>query len=164
MTAMLSRQGLWFLYRTDQGAVDRRTWWLGAILLAAILLVLSLGWLALAPWASRGLDERAFLDPLTIAAYVYLAAFSFATILIAVSYVNLSAKRFRARGHAGSFPLALAGAPLIVLLLAGAAHWLQGQAPGSVSVWLVVGLDTLALAALIWHVIDLGVRADRTVT
>ena len=47
-----------FLFRTDAGRIDRPTWWRGTVLLAGPLVLATLGWIALAPWAHRGLDER----------------------------------------------------------------------------------------------------------
>ena len=51
-----------FLFRTDAGRIDRPTWWRGTIMLAGPLVLATLGWIALAPWAHRGLDERALVD------------------------------------------------------------------------------------------------------
>ena len=112
-----------FLFRTEQGRIDRQTWHYGAGLLALPLVVLTGLWLALAPYANRSLDQRAFADPRTFASYAYLVVYAFAVLLIAVCYVNLSAKRFRDRGRPA--PVGLAGLLPFVALCDGAARWLQ---------------------------------------
>ncbi len=151
--ALFSREGFRFLYRNDEGTIDRSTWWLALIPLASVLILMTLIWLLLAPWGQRGLNERAFIDPRTIAAYFYLAFYAFCVILIAVSYTNFSAKRLRARRR---WP-ALAGLLPLAALLAGAAHWLYPRV-AEVMPWALVAACDIALAGvIIWHVIDLGV-------
>lgn len=140
------------LYRTERGRIDRQAWVRGAVPLAALLALLTLGWSALAPFASRGPGERAFFDPLAIAANLYLVLYTFAAVLIAVSWVNLSAKRFRDRGRPS--PVGLAGLFPLLALLAGSIHWLRPRAADIVPVWLVFAGDALALAALAWTVAE----------
>ena len=158
MAGIFTRESLRFLFRRDEGTIDAKTWWAGSIVLASILLALSLIWLALRPWAGRGLDERAMLDPLTVVAYVYAIFYAFAVILIAVSYVNLSAKRFRARGWTGAWTTGLSGLPLIVLLLAGGLQWLVWRVPESTPPWTALTLGLLCAGLFVWHVIELGLR------
>ncbi len=157
MASVLSGEGLRFLYRSEEGVIDRRVWWLGAIPLAAILFVMTAIWLALEPYARRGLDERAFLDKMTLAAYIYLAVFAFAVLLITVCFVMLSMKRLRDRGR----PTGLAGALPLMALLTGGANWLEPQ----VNVPLVTTLATLSWialgAALVWTIVEMGVLAGR---
>ena len=157
MASVLSGAGLRFLYRSEEGVIDRRVWWLGAMPLAAVLFAMTMIWLALEPYAKRGLDERAFLDPMTLAAYIYLAIFAFAVLLITVCFVMLSMKRLRDRGR----PSGLAGALPLMALLAGAANWLEPQ----VNVPLVTTLATLSwialAAALVWTIVEMGVLAGR---
>ena len=157
MASVLSGEGLRFLYRSEEGVIDRRVWWLGAAPLAAILFVMTMIWFALEPYARRGLDERAFLDPLTIVAYLYLAAFAFAVIFASVCFVILSMKRLRDRGR----PPGLAGALPLAALLAGAANWLEPQIDASLVSTLAL-LSWIALAAaIVWTIVEMGVMKGR---
>ena len=158
MASVLSGDGLRFLYRSEEGVIDRRVWWLGALPLAAILFAMTMIWFALEPYARRGLDERAFLDPLTIVAYLYLAAFAFAVIFASVCFVVLSMKRLRDRGR----PPGLAGALPLAALLAGAANWLEPQIDGSL-VSILALLSWIALAAaIVWTIVEMGVLKGRS--
>ena len=161
MPGLLTREGFNFLYRSEEGAVDRKTWWLGVTLLGAVLFVLVMIWLVVRPWAGRGLDERAMIDAPTIVAYVYVMFFSFAVLLIAASYVNLTSKRFRSRGF-NVLTAGLAGLPLVLLLLIGALNWLNMRMPGAVPQWIVYGVILACIASLVWHVAELGIRPDRS--
>ena len=157
MASVLSGEGLRFLYRSEEGVIDRRVWWLGALPLAAILFAMTMIWFALEPYARRGLDERAFLDPLTIVAYLYLAAFAFAVIFGSVCFVVLSMKRLRDRAR----PPGLAGALPLAALLAGAANWLEPQIDGSL-VSILALLSWIALAAaIVWTIVEMGVLKGR---
>lgn len=159
MAGLLTREGINFLYRSEEGTVDRRTWWLGTILLAAILFVLTVIWLALKPWAGRGLDERAMIDGLTIAAYVYVMFYAFALFFLAISYVNLTSKRFRTRGF-NTLPAGLAGIPLVLLLIAGGLYWVQLRLPDRFLVWGMAIAAFLAVLSMLWQIFELGLRAD----
>ena len=153
MTGIFTRQSLHFLYRNDEGQLGRAAWWSGLIPLASVLVVMTIIWLLLAPWGQRGLDQRAFLDPRTIVAYLYLMVFTFAVILIAISYTNLSAKRFRTRGRMPGF----AGLLPLAALFAGAAHWLYPRV-AEVMPWALVAMcDVALIGVIVWHVFDLGV-------
>ncbi|MBM3608864.1 MAG: hypothetical protein FJX29_10515 [Alphaproteobacteria bacterium] len=159
MSGLLNRKGLRFLFRTEEGEIGARAWWSGAVILTCILAPLTLGWLALQPYAYRKLDERAFLDPMTIVAYVYVLALALVIMLCAVSYTNLSAKRFRARGWRAN-PAMLAALLPLLALFAGAAHWLYPRV-ADVTPWALVVLCDFALACVaIWHIIDLGLLRD----
>lgn len=157
MASVLSGPGLRFLYRSEEGVIDRRVWWLGVAPLASVLVLLNLGWRALAPYAGRGLDERAFLDPLTLAAYVYLLVMAFATILIAVCFVVLSMKRLRDRGR----PPGLAGALPLAALLAGAGAWLEPQVGGGTVSTLSMAAFAFLVVATVWTVVEMGVLPGR---
>ena len=153
MASVLSGEGLRFLYRSEEGVIDRRVWWLGVTPLAAILFVMTALWFVLSPYAKRGLDERALLDAMTLTAYIYLVVFAFAVIFICVCFVILSMKRLRDRGR----PPGLAGALPLTALLAGAANWLAPQVDGAlVSTLLIVSLVALA-AAIVWTIVEMGV-------
>lgn len=160
MSGLVTRQGLRFLFRTDEGEISAPAWWSGVAILASILAPLTLGWLALQPFAHRKLDERAFLDPMTIVAYVYVLIFALIVMLCAVSYTNLSAKRLRARGWRTSPACQSALLPLAALI-AGAAHWLYPRI-ADVTPWALVAMCDFALIAVaLWHMIDLGLlRSD----
>jgi uncharacterized membrane protein YhaH (DUF805 family) len=144
-----------FLFRSDAGRIDRPTWWRGTILLAGPLVLATFGWTELAPWAHRGLDERGLIDVPTLAAYVYLLIYAFAVLLIAISFYNLCAKRWRDRGR----PAALAGTLPLALLFAGAAHWLVPRSEDMVPIWVALVLDGVALAIALWTLIELGCLA-----
>lgn len=160
MSGLVTRQGLRFLFRTDEGEIGAPAWWSGVAILTSILAPLTLGWLALQPFAHRKLDERAFLDPMTIVAYVYVLIFALIVMLCAVSYTNLSAKRLRARGWRTS-PAGLAALLPLAALIAGAAHWLYPRI-ADVTPWALVAMCDFALIAVaLWHMIDLGLlRGD----
>lgn len=157
MASVLSGEGLRFLYRSEDGAIDRRLWWIGVAPLAAILFAMTAIWLVLEPWARRGLDERAFLDPMTIVAYVYLMVFAFTVMFFAVCFVMLSMKRLRDRGR----PPGLAGALPLAALLAGAASWLEPQVGGAfIPAAAIIAWVALGLVAL-WTIIEMGVLSGR---
>ncbi|MDB5570507.1 MAG: hypothetical protein JWN93_1690 [Hyphomicrobiales bacterium] len=156
MASFMTGGSLRFLYRSEEGVIDRRLWWLGLVPLASLLVVLTAIWLALAPWTGKGLDERAFLDPRTIAAYLFLMVYAFAVILITVCYVMLSMKRLRDR----ALPTGLAGALPLAALLDGALRWVQPQVP-DVPFWLVVVCDLVLVAVVAWTVFELGLRESR---
>ena len=161
MPALLSKEGLNFLYRHEEGHVDRKTWWLGAILLDAVLSVLVTIWLWVSPWAGRGLDERAMIDGRTLVAYIYAMFFAFALLLIAVCYVNLTSKRFQSRGFS-FLPAGLAGLPLVILLLAGGLYWINLRVPEVITSWMVWGTVAVAAAVFVWHIVELGLRPDKS--
>lgn len=156
MASVLSAQGFRFLFRTDEGRIGRQVWWLGTILLVSIVIVFALGWLALSPYAHRTLDVRKFYDPMTFVSYAYLIVYAFAVLLIAVCYVNLSAKRLRD----GGIQPGLAGAAPLAIFLALAAHWLQPRVAEVFPTLLLVAIDLAALGVVLWQVYLLGVRAS----
>ncbi len=156
MSGIFSRESLNFLYRQDEGTLSRAAWWAGLAPLVSLLVVLTVVWLLLAPWGQRGLDERAFLDPRTIVTYLYLMIYTFAVILIAICYTNLSAKRFLARGRIGG----LAGLLPLAALLAGALNWLYPRVAETMPYWTVIAADIVLIGVIVWHVVDLGLAGD----
>ena len=151
---------LHFLFRTDQGTISRKLWWRGVAMLAAPLAAFTAVWWLLSPYAWRGLDERRFIDPMTIITYLYLIIFAFAVMLIAVCFVNLSAKRLRARGREPG----LAGLAPFAALLAGAAHWLYPRVADTMPWAIVAVCDLVLLAVIAWMVVELGLRDDTAVS
>ena len=112
-----------FLFREEAGTIEAATWRFHAAWLAALAAVLTLVWWALRPYAHHDLATQAFLAPMTIVAYAYLIAYAFALILLAICYVMLTMKRFRALGA----PAGLAGLVPLLALFAASAHFLRAQ-------------------------------------
>jgi uncharacterized membrane protein YhaH (DUF805 family) len=143
-----------FLYREEQGRIDRATWLRGAGALIAVLAPLTLVWLALEPYTTHDLAKTPFFAAETIAAYAYIIFYSFVVLLIAISFVNLSAKRFRDRGRTA--PLGFASLAPLAALLAGALHFVQPRLPEVFARWHVWGADIALLGVVAWTVYELG--------
>lgn len=154
MAALLSGEGFRFLFRQDKGVIARDVWWLGTAMTGAIVLVLSLVWFAVSPYATSDLSRRGLIDPTALGVYVYLFFYAAIALVCTVSWYNLSAKRFRDRGRAPAF----AGLPLVAALFAGAAHWLAPRLPEMVPFWAVATLDMALLAVILWTIFELGIR------
>ena len=149
----MTRQTMRFLYRSDQGQIDRSTWWRAQAPLALALAALTLVWLAVAPYAHRSLAETKLIDAAAIGAYTYLIAYAFAVLVLLVCSYCVSAKRLRDRG----LPAGLAGALPLAALLYGALNWTQQQEGGMFPVWIVwAGLVALGLVAA-WTIYELGI-------
>ena len=141
-----------FLFRSDEGRIGAGVWLRGFLFLAALLAALTAVWIALSPYAHRDLSQRAFVDPLTIAVYVYLMIYAFAGLLIGVSYVYLSLKRLRAAEK----PAFVSGLLPLAMLLAGAAHWLHPRVSDAFPLWVVQASDALLLLAALASVFIMG--------
>jgi uncharacterized membrane protein YhaH (DUF805 family) len=148
----LDRATIHFLFQTYEGMIDRRTWRSGALVLAAILIPLTLIWIVIAPATHRDLSTPELLDARALGAFIYLAIFAFAVILIAVSWTNLSAKRFRDLGRPAVFATALPFAAL----LGGAAHWFQPRASDILPEWALIFVDVAIIAVALWSFYELG--------
>ncbi len=144
-----------FLFRTDAGRIGRQTWWRGTGLLAVPLVALTAIWLWLAPTSERDLSTAPLIAAGPLIAYSYLIVYAFAVVLIAISFYNLSAKRWRDRGRPGS----LAGLVPFFALLSGAAHWLQPRVASDMPYAYVLTVDVLLGALVIWSIVELGVLA-----
>ena len=148
----MTRAEIGFLYRSLEGRIDRRQWWRAQAPLALALLVLTLVWQAVAPFAHRSLAQTKLIDGAAIAAYSYLIAYAFAAMLLLVAGYFVSAKRFRDREK----PPALAGLLPLAALVYGALSWTQQQDGGMFPLWIVwIGLAALAAVAA-WTVYELG--------
>jgi len=145
-----------FLFRSDEGRIGAALWLRGCAVLAALFLVFSGVWQALSPYAHRSLAQRAFVDPLTIGVYLYLFAYAIATLLIGVSYVNLSIKRLRAAGQ----PTAIAGLLPLAALIAGAAHWLHPRVSDVFPIWIAYVADAALFAVAIASFALMARRGD----
>jgi hypothetical protein len=143
-----------FLFRTEAGTIDQRTWRFHAGWLAALAVGLTAIWTLLRPYAHHDLATSPFIVPMTIVAFTYLILFSFALILIAISYTMLSMKRLRALGQ----PTGLAGLVPLLALCAGSLHFLRDQTPDVITLWYVVALDVVLAAVVVATVYDLGFR------
>lgn len=147
-----------FLFRSEEGVIDPPTWRRHAGWLFGVAVAMTVIWLLLRPYARHDLKTMRFFEPMTIVAFVYLVVYAFGVILIAISYTMLSIKRLRDRRE----PIGLASLVPLLALFAGALHFLQPQTPDVISIWYVVGLDALFVAAVVWTVVDLGFRPSRS--
>ena len=155
MSAILSADGFRFLFRTDKGVITRDVWWLGTALTGAVALVATVIWLVVAPLAKHDLAERGLIDPATLGVHLYLVVYAFLILLTGVCWYNLTAKRLRACGQAP----ALAGLPLALALLAGAAHWTSPRLVEMVPLWSAWLIDTGLVLVLVWVAFECGLRA-----
>jgi hypothetical protein len=156
MPSWPSRARIFFLYRTDQGEIDRATWRSGALGLLAVVIPATIIWLLLEPYTYHDLATTPLWAPQIAAAYAYLIFYTFIVILVAASFVNLSAKRFRARGLAA--PLALAGLVPLAALFAGAAHFFQPRLAEVIPRWSVYPFDIALAGVAIWTLYELAWR------
>ncbi|WP_026607058.1 hypothetical protein [Methylocapsa acidiphila] len=147
-----------FLFRTDDGRIDAKTWRRGTGLLLAVLAVLTAIWIPLEPLTHRDLASSPFFAWATIAAFVYLVFYAFAVLLIAICHYNLSAKRWRDRG----WPSGLAGLLPLFALFSGAVHWLQPRVAEDVPYFYVAGIDLLLVGIILWNILELGVFDERS--
>ncbi len=115
--------------------------------------------LLLAPYTEHDLAKSPLFVPMTALAYAYLMFFAFVAMLVAISFVNLSAKRFRDTGLPA--PLGLASLPLFAASLAGAAHWLQPRIADVMPRWQVYPFDAAAIIVAGWTLYQLGFAPER---
>ena len=151
-----ARAYLAFLYRSETGLISRKEWWLGVSLLLGLLLLLEMGWLALAPQTERGLEERALVDPWVLVTYTYVIVFALVLAVCGISFITLSIKRLRAIGR----PQALAGLVPLVLFLTSALHWLQPRVNEVMDRFWVWDMDGVLILCLIWTCVELGIRQN----
>ena len=148
-----------FLYRSDQGRIDPVTWLRGVRTLALVLVPFALIWLFLAPYTDHDITTSPFFVPQTALAYAFAILYAFVVLLIAVSYVNLSAKRFRDRGLSPA--LGFASLAPFAALIAGAAHWLQPRVAEAMTRGWVWGADAVFIGVVLWTLYELGLQPSK---
>lgn len=154
---MLTRERFTFLYRQDEGRVDRATFWRAALPVLAMLGAMTAIWLAIMPQGGRDLTRDAFFDGKVAATYAYLLAFTLAALIGSAMLYFLAAKRLRDAGR----PSWLAGLPFLALFGDGALHWAAARADGAIGPGALFAADVAAIAAVVWAVIDMGLRKSR---
>jgi uncharacterized membrane protein YhaH (DUF805 family) len=148
-----------FLFRSDQGRIDPVTWLRGVRTLALVVIPFALGWMMLAPYTDHDITSSPFFVPQTALAYAFAILYAFVVLLVAVSYVNLSAKRFRDRGLSPA--LGLASLAPLAALIAGAAHWLQPRVPEAMALGWVWGVDAVLIGVVLWTAYELGLQPSK---
>jgi hypothetical protein len=152
-----------FLFRSDTGEIDRATWMRYSGALAALAVALTLPWLWLREHIVHDLSKDKFFDLSIFSAYAYALIYAIALILLGVSYMNLTAKRFRALGWRS--PLGLAGLLPLIALLAGALRLAPILSPAAVDIapiWAVWGAEALFAGVAGWTIWELGMREEAT--
>ncbi|HLW90097.1 MAG TPA: hypothetical protein VKS78_02195 [Roseiarcus sp.] len=140
-----------FLYRQSEGAIGPAEWIRASLPPAAVVVALTLIWIAIMPREERE-PTQGLIDFKIMAIYAYLMIYAFALLIWAVAQYFVSAKRFADRGE----PPALAGVAPFALFLAGAANWYEPRSEGLAPHWLVLMIDAIAFAAVIWNIVELG--------
>ena len=154
---MLTRETFTFLYRQDQGRVGRGAFWRAAAPVLLVWASMTAIWLAIMPHGPRDPGRDGFFDGAVAATYLYALVYALALLIGAVMLYFLGAKRLRDIGR----PVWLAGVPFLALFLDGALHWAAPRAEGAIGAGLLYGADVVALAAVAWAVIDMGLRKSR---
>ncbi|ARN80097.1 hypothetical protein [Methylocystis bryophila] len=148
-----------FLFQQDKGEIDRAAWGKYAAYMAGLVLLLTLPWL----WARHHIVHDLSKDPLfapeIFLAYFYAVLYGVALMLIGASYMNLTAKRFRALRWPS--PLGFASlAPLVAYLAAALrlapilSSFLADYAP----TWAIWGSEAAFMAVAAWTAWELGVK------
>lgn len=155
---MTQQQGrFFFLYRQDQGRIGRATFWKASAPILIALAAMSGVWIAIMPDGARDLTKDAFFDAGVLATYVFLLFFTFSLLIGAVMLTYLGAKRLRDRGR----PPGLAAVPFFLLFFDGAMHWLATRAGDAIPHGLVFALDVLAIASVVWAILEMGFGKSR---
>ncbi len=148
-----------FLFQQEKGEIDRAAWAKYAAYMAGLILVLTLPWL----WARHHIVHDLAVEPLfapkIFLAYFYAVVYGFALMLIGASYMNLTAKRFRALRWPS--PLGFASLlPLIAYLTAALrlapilSSFLADYAP----TWAIWGAEAVFMVVAGWTAWALGVK------
>lgn len=141
-----------FLFRTDEGRIDAPTWRRNAALLLAIFAALTVIWIFVEPYAQHDLAREPLFAFSVLAANLYRLVYGLASILLLISYYNLSAKRWRDIG----LPSALAGLWPFLVCIVAALHWLELRLVGEIPHVVVIVTDVIVIVTLIWNVLELG--------
>jgi hypothetical protein len=152
-----------FLFRSDAGEIDRATWMRYAGALAGLAVALTLPWIWLRGHIVHDLSRDEFFDLSIFSAYAYALIYAFALILLGVSYMNLTAKRFRALGWRG--PLGLAGLAPLIALLAGALRLAPILSPAAMDIaptWAVWSAEAIFAGIAGWTIWELGIKDKAT--
>jgi len=155
----MDRERFHFLFQQEKGEIDRAQWAKYALYLAGLVVVLTLPWL----WARHHIVHDLSVDPLfapkIFLSYFYALLYGFALILIGASYMNLTAKRFRALGWPS--PLGFASLVPLVAFFTGAlrlapilSSFLAEYAP----TWAIWGAEAVFMAVAGWTAWELGVK------
>ena len=149
-----------FLFREDAGEIDRATWSKHAGAMAGLVFAFTLPWL----WARGHIVHDLAKDPLfapqILAAYVYAIVYGFALILVGVSYMNLSTKRFRALRWPN--PSGLASLVPLIAFFTGALRLAPLLSPTIAELaptWAVWGMEAVFLGVAGWTAWELGMKA-----
>jgi uncharacterized membrane protein YhaH (DUF805 family) len=156
MRETLTKARLDFLYRRKEGTIARREWALASLPPTALLVVLTLIWIAIMPREERE-PSQGLIDLGVAARYLYLVVYAFIVLLCAVAQYFVSAKRFADLGR----PQALAGAAPFAIFIAAAANWYEPRSEGWAPHWLSLLFDALAVAIVLWTIVELGFKKRR---
>jgi uncharacterized membrane protein YhaH (DUF805 family) len=151
------RENFTFLYRQDEGRIDRATYWRAAAPVLLVLAAMTAIWIAVMPRGARDLAHEAFFDGRVAATYLYALIFALALLIGAVMLYFLGAKRLRDVGR----PPWLAGFPFLALFFDGALRWAAARSEGALGEGALFVADVIAIAAVVWAVIDMGLRRGR---
>ena len=154
---MLTRDRFAFLYRQDQGRIGRATFWRAAAPVLATLAAMTAIWLAIMPRGARDLAHEAFFDARVAGVYLYALIYALALLLGAVMLSFLGAKRLRDAGR----PPFLAAFPFLAIFFDGALRWTAARAEGAIGEGALFVADVVAIAAVVWALIDMGLRRSR---
>ena len=158
MAELLGGNSFRFLFRQDEGTIDRLTWWRGFAVLAIPLGLATLVW-----WAISGRAMAPMADNLpqanagTAFTHGYLLVYAALILLVAICFYNLSAKRLRAR----SMATGLASLLPLAALLAGAMHWMAPLVGNALPVWTTTAMDVVVLAIAAWNIFEMGIRESQ---
>jgi hypothetical protein len=141
-----------FLYRDIKGSIGPGLWARASALpVGAALLMTLVAW-RIAPSGPRDLGSQPFFSPSIVAVHAYLMIYGFALIFLAVAQYFVSAKRYIDLGKSPSW----AGLAPFVLLVTAAANWYQPRSEETMPGWAVYPFDAIAIAVVVWNVVELG--------
>ena len=155
----MDRERFHFLFQQEKGEIDRAAWTRYAASMAGLIFLLTLPWLWLRHHIVHDLAVDPLFAPKIFLAYFYAVLYGLALMLIGASYMNLSAKRFRAKGWRN--PLGWASLVPLVAFLTGAlrlapilSSFLAPYAP----TWAIWGAEAAFMGVACWTAWELGVK------